>query len=101
MAGKQSILDACRHALRLPATFTDDDEEIQDLIDSARASLRSGGVTADVAADDENGTVRLAIKCFVKANYGLDNSDMERYQKSFDDLKCLMAGDGEFNGSAS
>lgn len=95
---KQCILDACRAALRIPAFCNDFDEEIADVIDAARAELVAGGVSEAKANDDSDGRVRLAIKVYVKANFGMDNPDAERFMKSFETMLTSMSGDSAYNG---
>ena len=99
MAEKPKLLDACREALRIPADCTDYDAEIEDLIEAARAAMRAGGVADAVAADDSNSTVRLAVKVYCKANFGMDNPDADRLARSFDDLLTMMSGSAEFGGA--
>ena len=96
MAEKPTLLDACREALRIPAECTDFDAEIED----ARAAMRAGGVAEKVAADDSNSTVRLAVKVYCKANFGMDNPDADRLTQSFDDLLTMMRGSSEFGGAS-
>lgn len=96
---KSKLLDACRAALRIPAFCNDFDEEIADVIDAARAELVAGGVSEAKANDDSDGRVRLAIKVYVKANFGMDNPDAERFMKSFDAMLTSMSGDSAYNGS--
>lgn len=99
MAEKEQMLDACRDALRIPADVTDYDDEIADLIDAARAAMRAGGVSADKSQDDSDGTVRLAIKVFCKANFGMDNPDADRYMHTFEELVTLMHGTSAYGGA--
>ena len=99
MAEKEQMLDACRDALRIPADVTDDDDEIADLIDAARAAMRAGGVSVDKSQDDSDGTVRLAIKVFCKANFGMDNPDADRYMHTFEELVTLMHGTSAYGGA--
>lgn len=101
MAEKESMLDACRDALRIPAYVYDYDDEIADLIAAARASMRAGGVSPEKAKDDSDGTVRLAVKVFCKANFGMDNPDADRYAHTFEELVTLMRGASEYGGGAS
>lgn len=100
MAEKASLVAACRDALRIPADCYDYDVEIEDLIEAARAVMRAGGVSSEVAADDANGTVRLAVKVYCRANFGMDNPDAERLMRSFDDLLTTMRGSSEFGGAS-
>lgn len=95
---KGKLLDACRAALRIPAFVKDYDEEISDVIEAARTELVAGGVSKAKANDDSDGRVRLAIKVYVKANFGMDNPDAERFMKSFDAMLTSMSGDSSYNG---
>lgn len=99
MAEKEQMLDACLDALRIPAYVTDYDDEIADLIDAARAAMRAGGVSVDKSQDDSDGTVRLAIKVFCKANFGMDNPDADRYMHTFEELVTLMHGTSAYGGA--
>lgn len=99
MAEKEQMLDACRDALRIPADVTDYDDEIADLIDAARAAMRAGGVSVNKSQDDSDGTVRLAIKVFCKANFGMDNPDADRYMHTFEELVTLMHGTSAYGGA--
>ena len=100
MAEKPKMLDACRESLRIPADCTDFDAEIEDLIEAARAAMRAGGVSEAKAADDTDGTVRLAVKVYCRANFGMDNPDADRLSRSFDDLLTMMSGASEFGGAS-
>lgn len=93
---KSSILAACRAALRIPEFCYDFDEEIADEIEAARAEMVAGGVHPDKAADDSDGRIRLAIKVYVKANFGMDNPDADRLAKSFDCMLTSMSGDSAY-----
>lgn len=95
---KGKLLDACRAALRIPAFVNDYDEEISDVIEAACAELVAGGVADAKAHDDSDGRVRLAIKVYVKANFGMDNPDAERFMKSFETMLTSMSGDSAYNG---
>nr|DAQ44882.1 MAG TPA: head to tail adaptor [Caudoviricetes sp.] len=90
---KQCILDACRATLRIPAFCNDYDDEIADVIEAARAELVAGGVRPEKARDDNDGRIRLAIKVYVKANFGMDNPDADGFMKSFECMLTSMSGD--------
>lgn len=92
------LLAACLSALRIPEFCPDYDDEVQDLIEAARAALVAGGVSPARAADDTDHSVRVAIKVYVKANFGMDNPDADRLNQSFQDLLCRMAGSEEYRG---
>lgn len=94
----KEIVASCRDALRIPAECSDYDEEIEDLISAARSALRAGGVSPDKANDDADGSVRVAIKVYVKANFGMDNPDHDRLSVSFEDMLTRMSGDSAYRG---
>ncbi len=98
---KGNLLDACRAALRIPNFVTDYDEEILDVIEAARAELVSGGVRPEKAADDDDGRIRLAIKVYVKANFGMDNPDADGFMKSFECMLTSMSGDSLYRAEPS
>lgn len=100
MADEASMLGSCRAALRIADTCTDYDEEIQDLIGAARAKMRAGGLSAAKADDDADPLVRVAIKCFVKSGFGLDNPDSAKYAESFEGLVTQMKATSEYGGAS-
>jgi hypothetical protein len=97
---KTDLVSACRAALRIPADCLIYDDEIADLINAARSALRAGGVTEAKANSDDDASVRVAIKVYVKANFGMDNPDAEQLMQSFRDILCRMAGSTE-HGTAT
>ena len=83
------ILSAVRSSLRI--TATDYDDEISTLIAAAKADLRRGGVLQS-QVDDTDPMIRVAIICYVKSAFGLDNAEASRYavayQSMLSALKC-------------
>lgn len=92
---KAELAAACRAALRIPDDCTLYDEEIADLVSAARSALVAGGVSKAKAESDDDASVRVAIKTYVKANFGMDNPDAERLMRSFAEMLCRMAGSTE------
>lgn len=87
---KQSLLDAARLAIRVNRT-SQFDSEIKDLISAAREELAEIGVRPTKAYDDSDPLIRRAIILYVKAEFGLDNPDAQRYRESFEMLKMRLA----------
>lgn len=81
------ILTACRKALRI--TATDYDDEISTLIAAAKADLVRGGVMA-AAVDDTDPMIRVAIICYVKSAFGLDNAEADRYESAYQSMLTAM-----------
>lgn len=85
----ESYLDDFRRLLRLTATELDG--EIKDLINAARDDLVLGGVLPERAQDEGDALVKRAISTYVKAEFGLDNDDAEKYRASYQRQKIALA----------
>jgi len=93
----EELLLAARLAVRANRTGIFDGE-IRDLISAARKELTEIGVLASKAYDDTDALTRRAVILYVKAEFGLDNPDAERYRESFDMLKRHLALSSEYIG---
>lgn len=74
------------------------DGEIKELISAARKELTEVGVLPCKACDDSDPLTRRACILYVKAEFGLDNPDAERYRESFDLLKKHLSLSSEYIG---
>lgn len=83
-----AILDEVKVAVRTTTSDTGITAEITEIIAAAKLDLMTGGVTN---TDDTDALVKRAIILYAKANYGMANPDMEKYQKAYDRLKITMA----------
>ena len=79
-----ALLDDVKKALRISTTTTGFDGEVQDLIDAAKIDLSLSGV---LAVDETDQLIKRAITTYVKAFFGYDNPDADRFAKSYDMLK--------------
>lgn len=86
-----ALLDDIRKRLRISATTTNFDDEIQELIDGAVADLALSGVASVKANDETDALIKRAITTYVKANFGYDNPDADRLQQSYEMLKQHLA----------
>lgn len=86
------MLDKVKSALRVSGAFFD--LEIQDLIESAKLDLNISGV---VKVNDTDPLIQRAIIVYCKANFGYDNNEAERFQKSYDMLKQHLSLAGDYN----
>lgn len=85
-----AILDDVKVALRIAATTTDFDGEINDLISAAIDDLKLAGVAADKAIETDP-LIKRAITTYCKAHYGYDNPDAERFLQSYLMLKMHLS----------
>ena len=82
--------------LRLRNSSNALDSEITDLINAARADLVLGGVLESKAADETDPLILQAISTYVKAEFGLDNADAEKYRNSYEMLKRHLQLSSEY-----
>lgn len=83
-----------RRYLRINHTHFD--AEITDLIGAARADLLLGGIKAEKVKDESDTLIKRAIVVYVKAEFGLDNSDAEKYRESYNMLKRHLMLSSEY-----
>ena len=81
MAIGDSYLASVRKYMRL--TTTAHDQELKDLINAARADLVLGGVLEVKATDEDDPLIKRAVATYVKAEFGLDNEDADKYRASY------------------
>lgn len=86
------MLVAIRNALRIKNTVFD--EEITDLINACKLDLSISGIKI---IDDADPLIKQAVKTYVKANFGLDNKDGEKYMESYEAIKRHLALCGDYN----
>ena len=88
------FLDSIRQYLRVSHTHFNG--EITDLIGAARADLLLGGIKAEKVDDENDALIKRAIVCYIKAEFGLDNPDSEKYRTSYDMLKQHLMLSSEY-----
>ena len=81
------LLEKVKKSLRKSGDHLDD--EIIDLIDAAKCDLKLSGVHESKIVDSDPLIIR-AITTYCKANFGYDNNEADRFQKSYDMLKMHM-----------
>jgi len=89
------MIEHVKLALRISLSNTAFDEEVQTLIDAARQDLILSGVSFNKANDDNDPLIKRAIVVYSKANFGYDNPEADRFQRSYEMLKAhlTLAGD--------
>ncbi len=89
------MLTDVKTALRINNTAYD--IEVLDLIEAAKVDLHLSGVNKVIDADP---LIRRAITIYAKANFGWNNPDSEKLQRSYDMLKCHLALSQEYTVEA-
>ena len=81
------MLNKIKLALRINNSAYDG--EITDLINACKKELELAGIaSSNIVETDE--MIIQTIKCYCKANFGYDNTDADRYIKSYDSLKSFL-----------
>lgn len=94
METQTTLLSEVKKAIRLSNSALD--SEIQELIDSAKRDMQISGVQQ---IDETDTLIIRAIKLYAKANFGLDNTESEKFQQRYESLKVHLALCGEYNGA--
>ena len=81
-----ALIDDIKASLRIASATTVFNAEIADLILSAKAELGISGVL-DEHILDTDALIKRAVTYYCKANFGWDNPDAERLNKSWDALR--------------
>ena len=77
------MLEDVKRELRI--TNTAYDREVLDLIEAAKLDLKIPQIN-ELKILESDPLIKRAIILYCKANFGLDNKDSEKYQKSYDNL---------------
>lgn len=88
------MLEKIKQALRIKSNAFND--ELNDLITAAKLNLEISGIAKSKIIDTDPLIIQ-AVKTYCKANFGLDNKDSEKYQKSYDMIKIHLALCGDYN----
>lgn len=89
MAIGAEYLTSIRQYMRLTSTIHD--SELEDLINAARADLVLGGVLPAKTEDEQDPLIMRAVATYVKAEFGLDNDDSEKYRAAYKEQRNGLA----------
>jgi hypothetical protein len=95
MAVTQSYLTKLRRAVRRNMD-ADIDAELTDIIEECRLDLLTSGV---VTANSETDSLILgAVRCYVRAKFGLNSNDAERNMRDYEKLKDDLMKKRDYRG---
>lgn len=103
MENKDKLFEKAKVAVR--STFVDEelDIELNDLILAARDDLRMFGLVenAQASSSDDASLIVQAILLYVKANWGYDNPDAQRFGELYQQLKDKLSVSTQYFTGAS
>ena len=82
------LLGKVKNSLRIDGN--DHDDELQGLIDTAKALLKEAGVLESKLIDTDP-LIQKAVITYCKSEFGTDSKDMERFSWSFEEMKKLLS----------
>jgi uncharacterized phage protein (predicted DNA packaging) len=82
-----ALLEKVKAALRISHDALDE-AEIVPLIEAAKQELAIAGV---VVAEDDDPMIIRAATTYVKAHFGYDNSEAERFERIFNSIKSELS----------
>jgi hypothetical protein len=88
------LLDKVKKALRVNHAALDE-AEITPLIEAAKAELVIAGV---VTVKDDDPMICRYVTAYVKAHFGYDNPEAERFERIADSIKNLLTQVRAYNG---
>ena len=92
----EEYLAAFRLYVRLTSTAFDG--ELVDLIRAAREDLALAGVLPERTRDEADPLIKRAIMNYLKAEFGLDNEDADKYRAAYERLKVSLAMSSDYVG---
>ena len=92
-----ALIDDVKIALRISATNSSFNTEINDLISAAQRDLLVAGIKVTDTADPLN---KRAIVTYCKAYFGYDNPEAERFEKAYNAIKLHLMLSSEYGGTA-
>ena len=89
------MLEKAKIALRVSNTAFDD--EIENLIESAKIDLQLAGVKSEVLGVVPDAIIERAILTYCKAHFGMANPDSEKYSDSYEHQRTKLSLSGLHN----
>lgn len=87
-ASKEFIEEVRKYATRITSSALDN--EIQMLIESCQMDLFLSGISEKKVLNSKDPMIKNAIFNYVRANFGLDNPDSEKYRDAYYSLRLKM-----------
>lgn len=92
------LLNKVKMALRINNSAFD--EDINDLIDTCILDLKIAGINIPNEQSEEYAMIIQAVKTYCRAYFGLENSESEKYQRSYESIKLHMSLVAEFRSES-
>ena len=95
MAEKKEIskefLEKARGFLRVTTNDTVINTEITTLIGACQRDLIRNGITPRLAYDLKDSLIEMAVLLYLKAEFGLDNKNYDKFRSSYEELRTELS----------
>jgi hypothetical protein len=93
-------LDDVRAYLRIDATDTSFDGEIQDLIGAVQTELTDLGINPNLVSSATDPLIKKAITTYCKANFGYDTDNAEDFTSAYEKIKIYLMNSGTYQAAS-
>ena len=87
----KEFLAEARGILRITTDDTVINTEIVNLIKACQQDLIRNGITPSLANDLEDSLIEMAVLTYLKADFGLDNKNYDKFRASYEQLRTELA----------
>jgi hypothetical protein len=91
-----ALIDDVRSYLRIDATDTSFDGEIQDLISAVQTELTDLGINPNLVSSATDPLIKKAITTYCKANFGYDTDNAEDFTSAYEKIKIYLMNSGTY-----
>lgn len=96
-----ALLDDVRTYLRIDASDTSFDGEIQDLISAVQTELTDVGINPASVSSATDPLIKKAITTYCKANFGYDTDNAEAFASAYEKIKTYLMNSGSYQAVSS
>lgn len=87
----KEFLAEARGILRITTDDKVINTEIVSLIKACQRDLIRNGITPSLANDLEDSLIKMAVLTYLKAEFGLDNKNYDKFRSSYETLRTELA----------
>ena len=85
------FLVKAKGVLRITTNDTVINSEIETLISACQRDLIRNGITPSLVYDLEDSLIEMAVLTYLKAEFGLDNKNYDKFRSSYEQLRADLS----------
>ena len=87
----KEFVDKAKGFLRITTNDTVIETEITTLIKACQRDLIRNGITPSLAYDLKDSLIEMAVLLYLKAEFGLDNKNYDKFRSSYEELRTELS----------